>query len=164
MIVVSDTSPLNYLVLIGQVGVLPKLFEEIHTAPEVMDELLDARTPEVVRQWAQAPPGWLRVSRCTTRMEVPGKLGAGEANAIALAKELGINWLLMDERDVARFARGHGLCVIETLAVLEQAASRRLLNLPDALRRLQTTTFRVSLPLLRALLERDAARRPDDLE
>jgi len=29
MIIVSDTSPINYLILIGQIDILPQLFEQI---------------------------------------------------------------------------------------------------------------------------------------
>lgn len=36
MIVVSDTSPLNYLVLIGHEQVLPLLYERVVTAPAVL--------------------------------------------------------------------------------------------------------------------------------
>jgi predicted nucleic acid-binding protein len=39
MIVVADTSPLNYLVILGAVDVLPKLFTEVHAPPGVMQEL-----------------------------------------------------------------------------------------------------------------------------
>ena len=46
MIVVSDTSPLNYLVLIGAIDVLPQLFGEVYVPPRVMQELQRSRTPE----------------------------------------------------------------------------------------------------------------------
>ena len=36
MIVVSDTTPLNYLVLIDAVDVLPKLFEVVYTPATVL--------------------------------------------------------------------------------------------------------------------------------
>ena len=39
MIVVSDTSPLNYLILINAIDVLPMLFEEIYVPARVMEEL-----------------------------------------------------------------------------------------------------------------------------
>lgn len=91
----------------------------------------------------------------------PAKLGAGERNAIALAHEIGARWLLIDERDGSRFALEQGLSVIGTLAVLEQAARRGWVDLADALDRLRGTSFRISLALTRAALERDAARKRD---
>jgi predicted nucleic acid-binding protein len=56
MIVVSDTSPLNYLVLIGEVDLLPKLFAKVYIPPSVIEELTRLKTPDVVRTWAQSPP------------------------------------------------------------------------------------------------------------
>lgn len=42
MIVVSDTSPLNYLILISADHVLPSLFGEVLAPPEVLaDKLMD---------------------------------------------------------------------------------------------------------------------------
>ncbi len=50
MTAISDTTPLNYLVLIGAVDVLPQLFSTIHVPPSVIAELVHAKTPTVVRQ------------------------------------------------------------------------------------------------------------------
>jgi predicted nucleic acid-binding protein len=61
MIVVSDASPLNYLVLIDAVDILPALFGRVLTPPAVWCELHRDRTPEAVRQWASQPPPWLEV-------------------------------------------------------------------------------------------------------
>lgn len=159
MNVVSDTSPLNYLVLIGLPEVLPQLFKEVHTPLEVVAELRHPRTPEIVRQWAGSPPQWLKVTHSAGTVQGSAHFGVGEVAAIALAKQLGAKWLLMDERDGSRFARAQGLRTIGTLAVLEQGARRGLLDLNDALTRLRQTSFRISLPLIRAALERDAAKK-----
>jgi predicted nucleic acid-binding protein len=45
MIVVSDNSPLQYLIIIGCVDVLPKLYREILATPEVVHELRHPQTP-----------------------------------------------------------------------------------------------------------------------
>ena len=58
MIVVSDTSPLNYLVLIGCIELLPQLFDQVFIPQAVLDELNHERTPEAVRQWVAALPEW----------------------------------------------------------------------------------------------------------
>ena len=59
MIIVSDASPLHYLVLIGHIEVLPSLFREVVIPPSVLAELRHLRVPEKVRQWAESPPSWL---------------------------------------------------------------------------------------------------------
>jgi len=46
MIVVSDTSPLNYLVLIGADHVLPALFGQVVAPPAVLAELQRTKTPQ----------------------------------------------------------------------------------------------------------------------
>jgi len=45
-LVVADTSPLNYLVLIGQVEILPALFERIFVPQTVQNELRQNEAPE----------------------------------------------------------------------------------------------------------------------
>jgi predicted nucleic acid-binding protein len=104
MIVVSDTSPLNYLVLIGQLQVLPVLFGRVIVPPAVMAELQHAGAPAVVRAWAASPPPWLEI-RLPARMESLHGLGTGEAQAICLAQELGTATVLIDERRAATIAR-----------------------------------------------------------
>ena len=41
MIIVSNTSPINYLILIGQINFLPELFKQISIPQEVYSELFD---------------------------------------------------------------------------------------------------------------------------
>ncbi len=97
MIVVSDTTPLNYLILIDSVHVLPALFGRVYAPSAVMIELAHPKTPEAVRGWASRSPEWLTVQ--DPMQTDPGlKLGPGEAAAIALAEELKADWILLDER------------------------------------------------------------------
>ena len=49
MIIVSDTSPLNYLVLIGNVEVLPQLFGQIIIPQAVFDKLSHTKTPAPIK-------------------------------------------------------------------------------------------------------------------
>ncbi len=117
------------------------------------------RIPEVVRRWAATTPAWLKVASTTTPVEIDVELGPGELHAVALAKELRADWLLMDDRDGTRLATRGGLRVAGTLAVLEHAAKRNLLDLPQALERLKLTNFRVAPRLIEAALKRIAASR-----
>jgi predicted nucleic acid-binding protein len=159
VIVVSDTSPLNYLVLIDAIEVLPKLFLEVHAPTKVMEELNRPRTPEVVRQWTQAPPEWLHVSTPLTTLATSIRLDPGELQAIALAEELGAKAILIDERKGRRVAEQRGLDAVGTLTVLEFAAERNLLELRLALDSLRQTTFYITDAYINAALARDAARK-----
>ena len=60
-LVVADTGPLNYLVLIRQVEVLPALFEKIFVPELVRNELQHNEAPPSVRRWIAAPPSWLEI-------------------------------------------------------------------------------------------------------
>jgi predicted nucleic acid-binding protein len=48
MIVVSDTSPLNYLILIDAVDLLPQIFGQVYAPSEVVEELKHVGSPEAV--------------------------------------------------------------------------------------------------------------------
>jgi predicted nucleic acid-binding protein len=54
MIVVSDTTPLNYLVLIDSAHVLPALFGRVYAPSAVIRELAHSRSPELVRRWTDS--------------------------------------------------------------------------------------------------------------
>ena len=51
MIIVSDTSPINYLVLIGEIEVLQKLAGQVIIPQAVYRELQDPHTPQQVKDW-----------------------------------------------------------------------------------------------------------------
>ncbi len=159
MIVVSDTTPLNYLVLIDAVDVLATLFDEVYAPAEVVAELSNARAPAAVRKWSKAPPSWLKVADPLKLLPSTARLDAGEAKAISLAKERDIVSILIDERRGRRVALNEGLFPIPTLAVLERAAERSLLDLPDTIEKLRRTTIRVPMDQVQAAPARDAARK-----
>ncbi|MFN7316660.1 MAG: DUF3368 domain-containing protein [Phycisphaerae bacterium] len=151
MIVVSDTSPLNYLVQIECVHVLPALYTRVVTPRMVYAELQASGSRSEVARWASAPPSWLQISEPTTPWERLD-LDAGEAAAIALARELRADSLLMDERKGVSIARGMGLVVERTPTVLAIAAQRGLIDLRGAFTKLKSTNFRVPPALLDQLL------------
>ncbi len=66
--VVADTSPLNYLVLINQIDLLPQLYDRVLIPESVLAELSATETPQLVRTWAANLPEWIEV--CSTAMQV----------------------------------------------------------------------------------------------
>src|SRR5687768_11552922 len=98
MLIVADTSPLNYLILIDAASVLPSLYGRILGPPEVLDELKDSAAPDVVQAWVASVPSWLEVRR-PTAVDTILPLDPGERAAIALAQELAADRLLIEERD-----------------------------------------------------------------
>lgn len=97
--VVSNTSPLNYLILIEAVDVLLRLYGRVFISPSVFQELCAPKTPEVVRRWIEHHPDWLGTSseRGSVDLEL-ANLHAGEREAISLALHLQADALIIDER------------------------------------------------------------------
>ena len=60
-VVVSDNSPIRYLVLIGEVGLLEKLYGRILIPSAVHTELQAEHTPEAVDAWMRTAPPWVEV-------------------------------------------------------------------------------------------------------
>ncbi len=155
MIVVSDTSPLNYLILINCQDVLPTLFGQIIIPQAVLNELQHARTPEKIKNWIITKPDWLEVRTVllspTNKLE---NLDYGEREAIFLAEELGADAILIDEKDGRREAAKLGFITIGTLSVLDRAADIGLISFAEAIDRLRKTPFREPKQIVQALLKK----------
>lgn len=100
MIAVSDTSPLNYLLLINHIALLAQLYKQVVIPNAVYIEMLNPGAPELVSEWVSALPSWAEV-RSASSLETTLRLGTGESEAISLALELKADVLLMDEAKVA---------------------------------------------------------------
>ena len=60
-LVVADTSPLVYFILIDQIEILPQLFESVILSDAVHAELCHRLAPAPVRTWAETLPSWAEV-------------------------------------------------------------------------------------------------------
>lgn len=94
MIVVSDTTPLNYLILINVIDVLPKLYGAVMIPRAVWLEMSVPLAPASVRQFVAKAPIWCQVVNVTCSDQKIAGLGTGESEAIHLARELGADLLL----------------------------------------------------------------------
>jgi predicted nucleic acid-binding protein len=158
--IVSDTTPLNYLVLIQAAEILSNLYGKVFIPPAVKAELAHENTPDVVRIWISQAPSWLEMVTLTNTVDLAlSHLDGGEQEAISLASELQASLLLMDEREGVAVARRRGLKVVGTLAVLDLAATRGLVDLQTMFDRLHETTFRSPQRLMKTILDRDAERK-----
>jgi predicted nucleic acid-binding protein len=153
MIVVADTTPLNYLILIDHIGALEVQYGRILIPPAVHEEMLNIEAPGVVRAWAKNPPQWLEILSPSTVQNIwPPNLDPGETEAIQLAEELRSDWLLIDEVAGRKEARRRGLQTIGTLGILRNAHALGLLDLRDALAKLRKSGFHMSEALYQELL------------
>lgn len=155
--IVSDTSPINYLVLIGAIDVLPQLFGEVLIPPAVWIELQHPKTPKKVFEWAASLPAWAKVT-APQQVDTSIGLGAGEMEAIALALERQIPALLMDDRQAWLAAQARSIVPVGTLTVLELAAERGLIDAEQALTSLRATNFRVEQTIIDEAIERARQR------
>ena len=122
MLVVSDTSPLSNLAIIGQLPLLRAQFTEVLMPPAVARELdalghLAARS--ALSQAVQ--DGWLREMQLPISAPFPPELrglDAGETEALRLALAISADHVLIDEKEGRQRATGLGLHAIGVLGVL----------------------------------------------
>jgi uncharacterized protein len=125
MVVVSDTSPICNLALIGRLELIRSQFGEVSIPPAVERELDRLAQREAVHaiQLALAQ-GWITTKQLHSdklARILMATLDAGEAEAIALAVEERADWVLLDERDGRSAAERAGLRVTGVLGVLLRA-------------------------------------------
>jgi predicted nucleic acid-binding protein len=153
MIVVADTSPLRYLVVIEHDFLLPALYGRVLIPPAVADELNHESTPKVVRAWLAGPPSWLEIRQPAHSLDPAVDLDSGEREAICLAEEVAADLLLVDEWAARMEAERRRLRAIGTLRVLADGAGGGFCNLEIAFERLRQTNFRVTAELFESLLD-----------
>ena len=90
--IVADTSPLNYLILIDAVEILPVIFQEVTIPSAVRQEFLAEDASEGVRRWMNNSPAWLKIA-AVGEIDETIKLGKGEVKAISLAIELSADYI-----------------------------------------------------------------------
>lgn len=161
-LVVADTGPIRYLLVIGAIDVLHRLYDRVYLPASVRRELTDEHAPGLVRSWALNPPSWVEICEVECAVALMD-LDVGEADAISLAQTIGADWILLDEREGRDRALALKLRVSGTVGVLEKAAEVGLVNLSEAFAKLRRTNFRIAQQALREALERDADRRSSSL-
>ena len=160
MIAVADTSPINYLVLIGEQELLPALFGQVVIPLAVLEELSSTVAPRPVQEWIAIAPAWLN-RRATLASSDPDMhhLDEGERQAIQLAQEMFADLLLVDDKAARKEATKRNLLTIGTLGLLDRAAEKGLLDFSIALNRLKQTSFYISPVVERFFLEREKQRK-----
>ena len=154
-IVVSDTSPIRALAHLARLELLDLLFGEVLIPPAVVAELEKAGSRFPPLRVAQF--GFLRIQTPQNRAtveELLATLGPGEAEALALAEEVGADAVLIDESAGRKVAQQRGLRPLGVLGILIRARQRNLIgSLAPLLDRLQIELgFYLSASLKNAVL------------
>jgi len=129
VIIVSDTSPLMNLAVVGHLELLHQLYDTVLIPEAVWNELtsLSSQYPEVATVQTLT---WLERQPLTSRAvadALQAELDIGEAEAIALAVEKQADLLLIDERRGRQVAARMGLTYIGLLGVLLEAKRKGFL-------------------------------------
>jgi predicted nucleic acid-binding protein len=152
-LVIADTSPIRYLVQIGHIDLLRRLFETVSIPIEVARELGDPSAPLTVQEWIESPPTWLHVLEAVDNDDPSlAALDPGERAAISLGIALKADLILIDERKGRAAALNMGLETTGTLGILDLAARRKLIDLRSAVERLKQTNFRYRREIVEGLL------------
>ncbi len=123
MVVVSNTSPLMNLAVIGRIGLIERLYRTVNI-PEAVARELAVALPEQFSEQAIKKLSWLKVHSVKNRQLTDSlllDLDAGEAEAIALATEMKAGLLLLDERRGRNIAQRFGLKFIGLMGMLIEA-------------------------------------------
>lgn len=125
MPVVSNTSPIWNLASIERLDLLRDQFSDVRIPDDVWQELqVRHGYPEVARIQRAMHDNWLSVETLTQpylQQSLMLEVDRGEAAAIALALELGVPQVLIDETDGRAAAKAMGLQPIGILGVLLRA-------------------------------------------
>lgn len=127
MSIVSNATPIISLAGIKRIGLFFELFGKVSVPEAVYAEIK-----------AKKAPGFDEIDNVFFEvLEIKGReylgfllneLDAGEAEAIILAKEMGADALIIDERRGYAIARSQGINAIGTLTILLMAKQRGLIE------------------------------------
>jgi predicted nucleic acid-binding protein len=140
-VVVSDTTPLHYFILVGRECVLEKLYGKVLIPPAVLMELRHVSAPREISKWAANLPAWITVA---SPASIPGRydgLDLGERQALALATEIHADLVLVDDKVARRVALRELMKVKGTLGIVADAAKANLLDFVETLEHLQRTSM-----------------------
>ena len=128
MIVVSDTTPITYLLQIKQENLLQHLYKKLIVPPTVQKELLQfAPMQKETEQLFRAE--WISVQSPSFLMELPElfEIDRGEWEALSLALEIRADLVLIDERLGTALAKQLNLKPIGLLGILIEAKRQQLI-------------------------------------
>ena len=149
--IVSNSTTLIYLAKMGKLGLLKKLFKKVLISGEVFNEVVtkgkELQHFDAFIVEKSVEEGWIEVRNIIANEELEGfGMDLGEAQAISLAKSLGVS-VLLDQTHARIAARAIGLKPRGTIFVLVAAMRRKLLTYEeylDLLEGLVKAGFRMS--------------------
>jgi predicted nucleic acid-binding protein len=142
MIVVSNTTPLIGLATIQRFDLLRQLFGKIYIAQAVYDEAVTAGREEGGAKHEVSTATWIETVPVKDQLAVEvllDELDRGEAETIVLARELGADWVLMDEKKGRRKVTELGF---DKIGTMEENACRESRPLEKKRKNVQEKTYK----------------------
>jgi len=130
VIVISDTSAILNLNIIGKLNLLKLLYGKVIIPDAVYEELLELEKTKGGYTSIDSL-NWIEIRKISNKLFVENlkeKLDSGESEAIVLAKELNAEALVIDESKGRKIAVGLGLNVIGIIGILIQAKDRGVIT------------------------------------
>lgn len=123
MIVVSNSSPFVALAKLARFDLLRRLFSRVYVSAEVRHEVVVSGAG-LPGSFEVAQADWIETKHLRNRAGLDAllersRLGLGELSAIALAKELSADTILLDDYGARSLAKSEGLHVQGTVGVQE---------------------------------------------
>ena len=129
MIIVSDTSPVSNLLLIGRLELLRDLYQSVIVPKSVDEEIrLLNQFGKDISKYENAD--WINVLTPKDQAKTnffKNILDPGEAEALAIALEVNCDLLLIDERIGTKVAHENGLKTLGLVGVLVKAKEEKLI-------------------------------------
>jgi predicted nucleic acid-binding protein len=156
MIVVADSGPPHYLILLGHIELLHRFYGQVAIPEAVANELRAAGSPAAVSSWIARPPEWVVVTPVPQEQieSITDDLDLGERAAIALAGTIRADLLLIDDAAGRVEATRRNLRVTGTLGVLRAGAEQGIIDVPDTVSKLKATSFYVDDALINTIFTR----------
>jgi hypothetical protein len=120
VIVVSDTSPVTNLAIVGRLSLLHELYGRLLVPESVAKEIREGEGKDLYPPFLSRTP-WIEVRVVVDQHQVSQlqiELDQGEAEAIALCIEVGADLLLVDERTGRNMAATRGIKTVGLLGSL----------------------------------------------
>lgn len=158
MIVISDTSPLSGLIIVGLPHLLSQIFGTVIVPEAVYRELMANGDDHLITQTIQTAE-WITVQSVqdllkVDRLKKDFLIDSGEAEAIVLVEELEADRLLIDERLGRDVAEQRGIQITGVLGILllakEQSLIREVKPCMDKL--IEQANFRIRPSLYQKVL------------
>jgi hypothetical protein len=147
---VTDTGPLLHLTEAAALELL-RLVGDLHVPPQVMAEMAYHRMDWLLPEWITLDILAPAFAADAEAWQQAGLLDAGEAEAIALARQIDAGWLLTDDTAARLFAEEIGIEVHGSLGVVLWTAAVGHLERPaaeQALALLASSSLRISRRVL----------------